>query len=190
MPEKLHTGCKSNVTLSREAFIIMVISAIETYKKETFGLLVGSAHKKHYMIRHAIPHQKAQRAYEFVNIKARDVNRINAALGCMTDQLLVGDYHAHPEGPEHLSPFDKEEFKKSGTPLAVIVIVKKTMRRHKWRRNEDMSISGSIGKVWWIKIHAYEYDKKLDRIHGIKIVCPYLFTLNMITKFKPERPAP
>ncbi len=190
MPKKASILCKSNVTLSREAFTIMVISAVETYKKETFGLLIGSAHKKHYMIQHAIPHQKAERDYEFVNIRARDVNRINAALSHVTDQLLVGDYHSHPEGPERLSPFDKEAFKDSGTPLAMIVVVKKTRRRHRWKRNEDMSISGSIGKRWWIKILAYEYDKKDDRVHGLKIVCPHLHTLNRITRFRPERPAP
>ena len=51
-----------NATITEPALLHLIVSSIETYKKETFGLLLGEVHKKHYLIKEAIPVQTAKRA--------------------------------------------------------------------------------------------------------------------------------
>ena len=106
---KKGTKAKRNATIAEQAFIGMVTNAIEVYKKETFGLLIGKKHKKHYHITDTIAFQTAKRDYEWVNIKGHRIKRINHALSHLTENQVIGDFHSHPEGPHKLSGADKED---------------------------------------------------------------------------------
>ena len=57
--------------------------------------------------------------------------------------------------------------------------VNKEMKKHqKWDRHKDFSVSGTIGNEYFIKISAFEAEKKTKKVFPIKIVCPYLKKVN------------
>jgi len=173
-----------NMTLSNDAFAGIISKAIEVYKKETFGLLLGRKHKKHYHVTGTYAFQTAERGYEFVNIKANRINRINYALGHLSNKTVVGDFHSHPEGPEKLSPTDREDLLRRPTTLTCLVNIYKTKKCEKWKFCEDKSICGTIGSKYLIRIIAYEVNHKTRSIDRIKIVCPYVRKINKLGFYK------
>jgi proteasome lid subunit RPN8/RPN11 len=171
---------RRNLTLSERALIDIITSSIEVYKKETFGLLLGEKHKKHYMINDVLNFQTAKRGYEWVNVPTMRINRINYVLSHLTDLKVVGDFHSHPDGPARLSGLDKKDTKNSGLTLTVLVVINKIKRKiHGWMIKEN-DLVGTIGNKYHVKIIAYEYDKKQDKFHKIKIVCSCLKKMNKL----------
>jgi proteasome lid subunit RPN8/RPN11 len=177
---KLDPLVNRNLTLSEDAFISLVTSCVEVYKKESFGLLLGIMHRKHYMVIDTINYQSAKRGYVEVSVTANKVKRMNYVLKRVTDLRVIGDFHSHPDGPEYLSETDYDEIAKSGTPLSVLVVVKKTRKRRKWEVHKDLSVSGNIGSKFFVKILAFEFDGR--EIYPIKIICPYIKELNKLGK--------
>ena len=177
---KLDPLVNRNLTLSEDAFISLVTSCVEVYKKESFGLLLGIMHRKHYMVIDTINYQSAKRGYVEVSVTANKVKRMNYVLKRVTDLRVIGDFHSHPDGPEYLSETDYDEIAKSGTPLSVLVVVKKTRKHGKWEVHKDLSVSGTIGNRFFVKILAFEFDGR--EIYPIKIVCPYVKELNKMKK--------
>jgi proteasome lid subunit RPN8/RPN11 len=173
-----------NATIKEQAFVGMIASALEVYKKESFGLLIGEIHKKHYLIVDTYTYQAAQRKYESVGITPQKKNRINNSLRFFSSSRVIGDFHSHPEGPDFLSGCDKTDTLSGNTELTILVSVYKTKTRHKWRFNKDLSISGSVGNTYFIKIVAFEANKKEKRVNPIKIVCPYLTKINKLKLFE------
>jgi len=174
---------RRNLTLGETALIDLITSSVEVYKKETFGLLLGKKHKKHYMVYDVVNFLSAKRGYEFVHVSPLRINRVDYVLSNLTNLRVIGDFHSHPDSPDKLSGADKIDVKKSGLSLTTLVIVKKAKRRyHNWEIR-DNSIVGFIGNRYHIKIMAFEYDKKLDKLFQIKIICPCLKKLNKLKVF-------
>ncbi len=171
---------RRNLTIAEKALIGIITSSIEIYKKELYGFLLGEKHRKHYMIYDAINFLSARRSYQFVNIPSVRINRVSYVLFHLTNLRLIGDFHSHPEGPDRLSGLDKADIKKSSLTLSVLIVVNKTKRKvHGWEI-KDKNIVGFIGNKYHIKIMAFEYDKKQDKLFHIKIVCPCLKKLNKL----------
>ena len=173
-----------HVKLSQQAFIGMITSSIEVYKKECFGLIIGSKHKTYYYAYDALPYQSADRDYESVTLAANRCNKMNHALQYLTTHQVIGDYHSHPEGPDRLSSTDAIDIKEIGGELTMLISVRKTTKFQKWQWNDDLSISGTIGKKYKIKIKAFEYAPKHKVIAPIKIVCPYVKKLNKLKLYQ------
>lgn len=177
---KLDLSINRNLTLSEDAFISLVTSCVEVYKKESFGILLGIMHRKHYMVIDTINYQSAKRGYVEVSVTPNKVKRMNYVLKRVTDLRVIGDFHSHPDGPEYLSETDYDEIAKSGTPLSVLVVVKKSRKHRKWEVHKDLSVSGNIGSRFFVKILAFEFDGR--EIYPIKIICPYIKELNKLGK--------
>ena len=187
MPKKIHKKGekpKRNATIAQQAFIGMITNAIEVYKKECFGLLLGKKHKKHYHVTDTIAFQTAKRDYEWVNIKANRINRMNFALSHLSDEQVIGDFHSHPEGPDKLSPTDKSDLFKHLTTLTCLVSIYKTKKCEKWKFCDDKSVCGTIGSKYFVRIIAYEIDQKKKELSRIKVVCPYIRKINKLRLYK------
>ncbi|HLC19397.1 MAG TPA: Mov34/MPN/PAD-1 family protein [Candidatus Nanoarchaeia archaeon] len=176
-------GGKRIAFVSRQAFIDLVISALEVYKKEAFGLLIGRTEGSQYFISDIIPYQSAQRSYEWVNMSSQRINRINFALGHLTNHEVIGDYHSHPQGPDKLSATDVSDLFKGARRLTCLLSVYKKKSCEPWR-HEDYSIMGSIGGRYFVRLMAYEVDRKRGIIHRINVVCPYMKRVNKAKLFK------
>ena len=84
------------VYISSNAFWALLISAIEVYKRECFGLLLGYRdHPNSYIVEHAISYQTANRRHTSVEKNGRASRRIEKFLANLPHLSLVGDFHSH-----------------------------------------------------------------------------------------------
>ena len=146
------------VHIRKEAFLVMIWAAIETFKKECLGFLLGyppTAENNFYFVTDAVPFQKVQRrSNSKVNLSVRADNAFKkfiSDIGGVYPKYL-GDFHSHPEwGDFHpsvdMSGEDLIEFAKTPEPLEFIIGVS-TRKKGKaiWESLPDGSIKGSFGK--------------------------------------------
>src|SRR5438094_7139021 len=83
------------VYISSNAFWALLISAIEVYKRECFGLLLGYRDNNNYIVEHAISYQTANRRHTSVEKNGRASRRIEKVLADLPHLSVVGDFHSH-----------------------------------------------------------------------------------------------
>ena len=88
-------GGKVEVYISSNAFWALLISAIEVYKRECFGLLLGYRDTNNYIVEHAISYQTANRRHTSVEKNGRASRRIEKFLANLPHLSLIGDFHSH-----------------------------------------------------------------------------------------------
>ena len=166
-----------HVAISPTAFLNMVLSSIEVYKKETYGIILGKKSRGNYYLLHAATFQSAMRDYDFVSIDLSREKRINRILKYLTNYRLIGDFHSHADGFEKLSRHDAKEILRMGDGwLAVLIIVKKSSRKSKWGYNaRERSLSGPVGD-YTVKIFVFANDG--GSVEKLPIRCGFTGTIN------------
>ncbi len=174
------------VVLKKQAFVAMLLSSMEVYRKESFGVLLGKRKAKDFFVDNAVSFQSATRDYEYVSIDQKSERRMNSGLQFLSADEVIGDYHSHAEFPDRLSPHDKKELLESADKsmknyVAILVVVKRTNSYLFWGQNSDKSISGSVGLKWLVRIRAFVVNDE-GKITGVKIKCDYMKRLNNYLK--------
>src|SRR5215831_217491 len=91
-----HPGLPMDVYISANAFWALLISAIEVYKKECFGILLGYRDSSNiYIVEHALSYQTAHRRHTSVEKNSRASRRIQKFLGNLPHLSMIGDFHSH-----------------------------------------------------------------------------------------------
>lgn len=173
-----------NATLSKHALLSLITACIEVYKKETYGIILGEKHKKHYKVKDILAYQTAKRGYETVVVPGRQVSKVDYVLKYLTKDKVLGSFHSHPDFPDHLSGLDKFEIKNDVMPLHLLVLVKKSRKRKRWTFHPDYGVSGTVGSRYFIKLRAYENIFPCKHLCPIKIVSPFLRMMNNLEKLK------
>jgi hypothetical protein len=84
------------VYISANAFWALLISTIEVYKRECFGLLLGYRDSNNiYIVDHAISYQTANRRHTSVEKNGRASRRMNKFLANLPHLSVIGDFHSH-----------------------------------------------------------------------------------------------
>ena len=84
------------VYISANAFWALLISAIEVYKRECFGLLLGYRDGGNsYIVEHAISYQTAYRRHTSVEKNGRASKRMEKFLANLGHLSVIGDFHSH-----------------------------------------------------------------------------------------------
>lgn len=174
---------RRNVTIQELAFSEMIIASLEVYKKECFGLLLGEVHKHHYLVTDTYYFQDAKRSYDGVDVNQIRMNRVDKLLNFLSTDKVIGDFHSHPNGPMVLSGFDKYEVLHGETSLAMLVGIWPMKKEQPWKVHDDYSISGTIAGRYFVRIRAFEADKKANRIYHIRIVCRCLKKMNKLRTY-------
>ena len=85
--------------ISQNAFWGLLISAVEVYKRECFGLLIGYRDRRGgeemYIVEHALPFQSAGRKHRGVVSNPRAHRRIERFLRNIPQLSVIGDFHSH-----------------------------------------------------------------------------------------------
>lgn len=167
------------LVLRNQAFVNILASSLEVYKKEAYGVLLGRRRGRDYVVRYVFSYQSAKRHYDWVVMDPRRQNRIDQILKCLMDYRYIGDFHSHIDWPAHLSDADKKEMRELGIPVSILLLVKDASRRARWRfLQSDFSLTGTVGDRYFIKIYAYEYDRHSGKIRKLRIHCPFVHRLN------------
>jgi len=169
----------AGVVVRNEAFVNMLVSSLEVYKKEAYGILLGRRSRGEYIIRQAFTYQSAKRHYDWVVVDPKRRNRIDLLLRHLMKYQFIGDYHSHIDWPDHLSDEDKREMKEQDIPISLLLLVKDTNRKRKWRfLPGDQSLTGTVANRYFVKLYAFEYDPLTRRIRKLRVRCPYIHRLN------------
>lgn len=161
------------VYLSENAFIGLLVSTIEVYRRECFGILLGHSTPDRVFVEFAVPYQTANRKYREVHIDWKRSQRVEDAVRSTTRWECVGDFHSHSKfGPSRattqLSKEDKQHFT-DGT-VGIVVAVNDILKPRPWGYVKGGTLSGSVNG-YSIRIAAYY--KANDHIEKAQIVSPY-----------------
>ncbi|MFQ5693155.1 MAG: Mov34/MPN/PAD-1 family protein [Nitrospinota bacterium] len=163
--------------IAEQAFISLLVSSIEVYKKECYGLLLGNRQKERWIVRYAVPYQSAERSQSEVRWNHRRDQRIRRFLTRLPDVELLGDFHSHTALDKKLSvtpsKVDLQGMKRE--EIYLIVGIDKKLKLLPWGNNRDGTLSGTVDD-FVVKIRAYYQKGKAEpnpKWRYAKVVCPF-----------------
>jgi hypothetical protein len=164
-----------DVYISANAFWALLISTIEVYKKECFGILLGYRDSSNiYIIEHALSYQTAHRKHTSVERNRSASRRIQKFLGNLPHLSMIGDFHSHTgwgdlKGVGILSVQDMDDMVPE--QLSLIIVANDKRRASPWQYNGDGTLSGTVDD-YHFRIGAYYLDDAA-RSKRANIYCPY-----------------
>jgi len=168
------------VYISANAYWALLISTIEVYKRECFGMLLGYRDSSNiYIVEHAISYQTANRRHTSVEKNGRASKRINNFLANVPHLSVIGDFHSHTgwgdlKGVGNLSAQDVSDMVPEN--LNIIIVANDKRRASAWQYNGDGTLSGTIDE-YHFRIGGYFLDDS-SRPKRANIFCPYAIGFN------------
>jgi proteasome lid subunit RPN8/RPN11 len=168
------------VYISSNAFWALLISAIEVYKRECFGLLLGYRDGGNsYIVEHAISYQTANRRHTSVEKNGKASRRMEKFLSNLPHLSVIGDFHSHTgwgelKGVGNLSNQDLVDMDHGN--LYVIIVANDKKRSSGWQYNGDGTLSGTVDD-YHFRIGGYYLDE-YSRAKRANIFCPYAIGFN------------
>jgi proteasome lid subunit RPN8/RPN11 len=162
------------VYLAENAFIDLLLSSAEVYKKECLGFLLGYKLEKRFVIEHAFSFQAADRKPKGVVTRNRSHKKIVPILERLDRLQIIGDFHSHTQfglnkGQSHPSSEDIDGM--SADHIYIIIAINNNLKTMPWSENKDGTISGSVDNFSF-KIAAYYLDEG-SSVRKAKIHCPF-----------------
>lgn len=168
------------VHISANAFWALLISAIEVYKKECYGILLGYRDgSSNYVIEHAVSYQTADRRHGSVEKNRRASQRMHKFIGNLPHLSMIGDFHSHTAWGElksvgSLSETDVGDMKPE--QLTLIVVLNDKRRASAWKYNKNGTLSGTVDD-YHFQLGAYYLDDR-GRSRRANLFCPYAIGFN------------
>lgn len=173
--QKVRKAGPMKAYLSEHAFMGLVASSAEVFKKESLGYLLGYRLSDRIIVEYAIGLQTARRNRRGVVFRDRGQKRIESVIAGFTKLQIIGDFHSHTSyGTKRGLPIpSREDIREmEEDKLYIIVAINERSRPHRWKENKDGSVSGSMG-TFLFKISAYYYDEKFDVLQRAVICCQF-----------------
>jgi proteasome lid subunit RPN8/RPN11 len=167
------------VYIAENAFIDLLLSSAEVYKKECLGFLLGYKLEDRFIVEHAFTVQAATRRHKTVVYNRRNHKRIEPILARFDKLQIIGDFHSHTQfglvkGLPIPSPEDIKEMLLGQVYL--IVAINNNQKTMSWGENRDGTISGSVNEFFF-KISAYFLNSSNGNgntsAKRAKIHCPF-----------------
>lgn len=161
------------VYLAENAFVDILLSSAEVYKRECLGFLLGYKLEDRFVVEHAFSVQTANRRHKTVVFNEKNQKKIEPILRRLGKLQIVGDFHSHTQfGPTKGLPVPSEEDlagMEEGR-IYLIIAINKNEKTSGWGENRDGSISGSVEDIFF-KISSYFFKGNL--LKRAKIHCPF-----------------
>ncbi|MGE5174466.1 MAG: Mov34/MPN/PAD-1 family protein [Betaproteobacteria bacterium] len=162
------------VYLSENAFLDLLLSSAEVYKRECLGFLLGYKLEDRFIIEHAFSFQTAARRPKGVVSHDRSHKKIEPILARFDRLQIIGDFHSHTQfghmkGLPNPSPEDIRGM--AANLIYLIVAINNNEKTKAWAENRDCTISGSVEK-YFFKISACFLNGQ-SSVRKAKIHCPF-----------------
>lgn len=162
------------VYLSENAFVDLLLSSAEVYRKECLGFLLGYKLEDRYIVEHAFSYQTASRRPKGVMYHDRSQKKIEPILARLDRLRIIGDFHSHTQFGSRKGlpyPSDEDLLSMSQSHIYLIVAINNTKKAKPWAENKDTTISGSV-EDFFFKISAY-FLNGTSSLRKAKIHCPF-----------------
>ncbi len=167
------------VYISENAFIDLLLSSAEVYKRECLGFLLGYKLEDRFIVEHAFTVQTANRKHKGVIYNRKNHKKIEPILARLDKLQIVGDFHSHTQfGSTKGLPIPSPEDIKEMVPghIYLIVAINNNQKTMPWGENRDGTISGSVDEFFF-KISAYFLNgvslNGTSSVKRAKIHCPF-----------------
>jgi proteasome lid subunit RPN8/RPN11 len=166
------------VYLSENAFIDLLLSSAEVYKRECLGFLLGYKLDDRFVIEHAFSVQTANRRHKGVIYDEKNHKRIEPILARLDKLQRIGDFHSHTQfGPTKGLPIPSSEDISGMVSghIYLIVAINNNEKTMPWGENRDGTISGSVSNFFF-KISAHFLNGNgngSSSVKRAKIHCPF-----------------
>ncbi len=180
-----------SVIIRSRALTQMLGYAIEVYKNECTGVLMGDSFRTagKVVINSAVALQTAEREYTGVTPKWHRYDRITEVLSFLSLDWIVGEFHSHTDyrnkRPSYrLSDPDKEYIQSihhTGEIELVIALYRKKRKREWEYTNNARVLKGTLGK-YSIEIGAYYKSDENDSGTLSEIWCPIVEIANIASE--------
>lgn len=167
-------GSVMRVYISENAFMALLLSSAEVYKKECLGFLLGYRLEDRFIVEHAFNFQNANRKHKGVIYHDKNRRKIEPVLEKFDRLQIIGDFHSHTQfGETKGLPIPSEEDIKGMTPFNVnlIIAINNSRKTVPWGENRDGTISGSVDRFFF-KVSAYFLNKRAA-VKKAPIHCPF-----------------
>jgi len=165
------------VYLSETAFLSIVLSSIEAYKKECYGLILGYRTDKLWRIEYAIPYQTADRGHKTVTPHGLRDRRVRACLAQLSCFEQLGTFHSHPAwGSLRAVAKPSTEDIQSLMPgdLDLIVAVNDARHPRRFRHAENgRTLTGNVSDFALTMATFYKPPMGDEQVRRTLIRCPY-----------------
>jgi hypothetical protein len=165
--------------LSLSAFLTIVSSSVEVFRRETIGYLIGFRGNRKFMVEHAIPYQTAESTPTHATPAPDRVARINEILAELSHGYeYIGDFHSHTvyrDLPGTVIPSGTDLASTVPGELSIICSVNFKKKSVGWRENHRGILTGTVGE-YRIQIGGYYFAKAhIGRNYQrVLIKCPSL----------------
>lgn len=162
------------VYLSENAFIDLLLSSAEVYKKECLGFLLGYRLEDRFIVENAFSVQTANRRHRGVVYNRKNHKKIEPILARFNKLQKIGDFHSHTQfGPTKglASPSDEDIRSMVHDNIYLIVAINNNEKTMPWGENRDGTISGSVSDFFF-KISAYYLNGDASAKRAI-VHCPF-----------------
>lgn len=162
------------VYLAENAFIDLLLSSAEVYKKECFGFLLGYKLEDRFIVEHAFTVQTANRRHKGVEYNRKNHKKIEPILSRLDKLQKIGDFHSHTQfgsAKGLASPSEEDILSMVRNHIYLIVAINNNEKTMPWAENRDGTISGSVGDFFFkISAHFLNGDASAKRA---VIHCPF-----------------
>jgi len=163
------------VFLTESAFLGIIISSVEVYKKECLGVLLGHREVDRLTVQYAIPYQSAKRRAKSVEPNLTRAVRCIEELPHLSHLNHLGYFHSHTQyGQTKARPEPSEQDLSSMAVghLEIIVAINEAKRSQDWTINRRGYLSGAATDHSFSMAAYYFHEQKRVWQH-MEIVCPY-----------------
>ncbi len=162
------------VYLSETAFMDLLLSSAEVYKKECLGYLLGYGLEDRFIVEHAFCLQSASRHHRGVALNEVGQRKIEPILDKFHRVQIIGDFHSHTQYGDLKGlpiPSKEDVMGMERNHIYFIIAINNNSKNIGWKENRDGTVSGSAGK-YFFKISAY-YLNGGGGPRKSKIHCPF-----------------
>jgi hypothetical protein len=165
---------ETEIFLSDKAFLGIILSAVEVYRNECHGTILGFKTHGRIVVEYAIPFQCAKRKPNEVVPNWRRELKVTEILPNLIHLEKLGYFHSHPQwgqsiGLAKLSDADKDALAEGD--LEIVVAINDADRKSSWKELSS-GLSGTIGK-YRITITGFYKRSSDSRIKEYRVICPY-----------------
>ncbi len=180
------------VYLSDQAFVALTVAAVEVYKRECFGYLLGHMTDDACHVDMVVPLQSAERKFMEVSVQTRRVERVSDLMQEFHRWKKVGDFHSHPDYAGQtwepiLSDTDVSTMGKRF--VSIVISLSESPRRSKWRYDKKGNLTGTAGG-YRLKMSAYYRGITADSVRQVALLCPFALSYqhekSLVSSFSPK----